>query len=969
MAFQNSLNDISSTRMSLSNNIFTPIEFKPVYSTPQFSDVNLVVNTLKTMEERRYKAADSMAKVNESIAKIGDLVNEKESSWLEGIKNDVVGSLQQDISNDNYGEAIFKAIQLPTQLLSRADVRGRIQANHDYQAFVNRILNDKTIDDDQRQYLLEHNQYNYYDKYAGETDDEAKANRQKDTLDRLKGIVVDRGQIVGGTTWKPTIDAISDVDLYKIMSEARRNVAVKKGGSEATYFKDAAGNFTSDPSLAAPGSAAYYEKSGTYEKITSEDLNKAIEAAIAATPGAESSLRRQFDVATWKHKKALAESNGKPVIDKSTDSLGRPLDYEQYIKRITDNFVSSAIYYNSTSSIKPLTGFTTGASKTSSGSNGSDSYTNDAYTASGRGEQTENAGMTAAQLKAGAELITGYFNDIIGEYKLGSYISADGNLKPNINYDAVANDAIRAVQKSNMPALEKFNKVQEIRRAQRQRNDFNSSYKKVTESLSGEARQMIDFAAIIEGGGTDINISNNNLVQDYNGLVDNMFTGKDGKQGDYLAITFEQDDKLGAAKFKQRIDNLRGESHHFDNSGYVSVSNNTIWVPKSAMYDYPLLMKTLIEESGLQNFWDSDVNFDIVDSQGNRVLGTGTRSPVNVPNQNIFAGLWQNITSLVGMGDNLPFDTDTGQTEVARSMYALYHTYDHNKWYYEDEIANASTSNFYSQPIIYGSTDVGSLLLSKNPGKWSDKNAATKYYNDQTLALATNLPLSQYQIKAGIGDNYNVDINNTNDRSKFSSLIGMLSKINGAIEPTSYIRDGKSGTRFKVNLSIDDDSDVNKGIISLAKELKINGKPVYDNGAISFTLQADELIDSEVNDAIANDPVYQIDTQIQNMRRQGITDYELSNGQKYHINNDGSMSLVTPEGRIIPVDTRVAYNAKIQDENYQDFEDVAKNISYGSLSSQEQVTLFNRYAASIGQRYNITDLEEIATKFQELFKK
>ena len=321
---------------------FTPVKFTPVQSTIQTPDVNILANSLKTMEQRRYTAAENMAKISTALGKIRELVhNDSETSdWLNELNENVSGGIQSLIDEGNYGQAIFQSIQTAADLLNRPDVQGRIKDNAAYEEFRKGVLSGD-YSDAQKRFLLDQpgNQYRHIDIYEGETDRTAIENRAKEAEQGIRP--GSAGKVIGSVTWAPSTYAIKEQDTNGFMARVLQQVGKTYGGGNSTiFYKDAAGNYTPDASQSVDGLWYYQRSTGGYEALDRNKLRSAIYNAFATNQEQDEWLRRQWEIGVWDNSKGNDN-----FINEFTDSHGHALSYEEYKDQVITRFANNAAYY------------------------------------------------------------------------------------------------------------------------------------------------------------------------------------------------------------------------------------------------------------------------------------------------------------------------------------------------------------------------------------------------------------------------------------------------------------------------------------------------------------------------------------------------------------------------------------------------------------------------------------------------
>lgn len=513
----NYTDDISVNRIALGNVGFNPIGFTPIYTTPQFSDVNLLNNTITKMENRRYKAAESMAKVDETLAKIGDLVNPEESEWLEGVKSQTSGELQNSINNGDYSRAIYDSIQLPSKILSRADVRGRIKAQQDYQKFIDDI--DKQVQSGNitsltADRLKDTNKYYYYDKYQGETDDTAKQNRD---MEQAEGIINNSVNAVGGSAWTPQNTYTKHYGLDAIVQEAYKFVSDDQGNSLSVTYLDANGNPTKDRSQSIDGQ--WYEQRGNkYQKLSADKLARAINQVIASNPAYGASLTQDYNDIVHKQNK-----EGDKFVDTYglTNKDGIRKSEEEYISDKVREFADLKKYnYNWTSYEQNAKAIEANNARqmalNAAGAASMDFGINDLI--------SSNNISFEFDITDGPKVALDGYTDAIN--KMLTIADKDGDGKAEVlesiikngkaNYKGKDYDFDAYVKSRRNAGLMSPQEEVQLRKYKTQYDDFKGYYDKLVSSVDNKGRQAIEFQNLVLN-------NDNNTDNIYNKEISKLF--------------------------------------------------------------------------------------------------------------------------------------------------------------------------------------------------------------------------------------------------------------------------------------------------------------------------------------------------------------------------------------------------------------------------------------------------------------
>lgn len=286
-------------------------------------DLNTLGNTFNTLEQGHKEAIKTASNLQAEMAKLE--LNEAENEW----RQQKISEIQQTIDNNtifgNSAAALDDIIVKASNLASDAGMIGRLQAQKDYTEFKNKIINDKTLTEDYKEYYLENNPYYY-----------------KDIVDEKTG------KVISGTKWNPNISPTAVVDLSSLISKGLQWAARESGSYNQVRWLDKNGNITTNPNEAFDGE--YYDDTTySFKKLDRNKIEAGIRAAIESTPGAKESLQQDYDVALWKHKKAVNATNGEyNIISDVTDDNGITLSPQQYLNKRISPALYAAEYYNTT---------------------------------------------------------------------------------------------------------------------------------------------------------------------------------------------------------------------------------------------------------------------------------------------------------------------------------------------------------------------------------------------------------------------------------------------------------------------------------------------------------------------------------------------------------------------------------------------------------------------------------------------
>lgn len=286
-------------------------------------DLNTLGNTFNTLEQGHKEAIKTASNLQAEMAKLD--LNEAENEW----RQQKISEIQQVVDDNtifgNSAAALDDIIIKAGNLASDAGMIGRLQAQKDYTEFKDKIIKDETLPEDYKEYFLEKNPYYYKDIVDEET-----------------------GKVISGTKWSPITSPTAVVDLSSLITKGLQWAAKESGSYNQVRWLDKNGNITTNPNEAFDGE--YYDDTTySFKKLDRNKIEAGIRAAIESTPGAKESLQQDYNVALWKHKKAVNATKGEyNIVSDVTDDNGITLSPQQYLNKRISPAIYAAEYYNTT---------------------------------------------------------------------------------------------------------------------------------------------------------------------------------------------------------------------------------------------------------------------------------------------------------------------------------------------------------------------------------------------------------------------------------------------------------------------------------------------------------------------------------------------------------------------------------------------------------------------------------------------
>lgn len=286
-------------------------------------DLNTLGNTFNTLEQGHKEAIKTASNLQAEMAKLD--LNEAENEWRQQKISEIQQTIDDNTIFGNSAAALDDIIIKAGNLASDAGMIGRLQAQKDYTEFKDKIIKDETLPEDYKEYFLEKNPYYY-----------------RDIIDEKTG------KVISGTKWNPNISPTAVVDLSSLITKGLQWAAKESGSYNQVRWLDKNGNITTNPNEAFDGE--YYDDTTySFKKLDRNKIEAGIRAAIESTPGAKESLQQDYNVALWKHKKAVNATNGEyNIVSDVTDDNGITLTPDQYLNKRISPALYAAEYYNTT---------------------------------------------------------------------------------------------------------------------------------------------------------------------------------------------------------------------------------------------------------------------------------------------------------------------------------------------------------------------------------------------------------------------------------------------------------------------------------------------------------------------------------------------------------------------------------------------------------------------------------------------
>ena len=556
-------------------------------------DLNTLGNTFNTLEQGHKEAIKTVSNLQAEMAKLE--LNEAENEW----RQQKISEIQQTIDNNtifgNSAAALDDIIVKAGNLASDAGMIGRLQAQKDYTEFKNKIINDKTLPEDYKEYYLENNPYYY-----------------KDIVDEKTG------KVISGTKWNPNISPTAVVDLSSLISKGLQWAARESGSYNQVRWLDKNGNPTTNPNEVFDGEY-YDDTTHSFEKLDRSKIEAGIRAAIESTPGAKESLQQDYDIALWKHKKAINATKGKyNIVSDVTDDNGITLSPQQYLNKRISPALYAAEYYNTTrkttygNGLKTYKAAEQAAETAKKNAELDDEYIKSLNRTSDTKPITINYNMTA-ELMGEKQNIQ---NELYNLFK--NAVGRDVNIDmTNASTDGWKNTLTRAyltIKKNGATEQQLRDFKVKTNELIRKYDEITMNYDNLTKDLKEDDKYLVDYVSRMKNGGS----FNKDNPHDQKLLKD--IQAEFGDKGQYYDVSFNNIDEYNRAIQILNSNNENGFLGLGFNTGRKEIdgkSVNYIRLPKE-YYQNMLLLSNTVNAAVKGNI--DNITVQVLDSEYNPII-------------------------------------------------------------------------------------------------------------------------------------------------------------------------------------------------------------------------------------------------------------------------------------------------------------------------------------------------------------
>lgn len=493
--------------------------YKDYAYTPKHN-LEEVAKTYDYLQQRHDLAIEKENLIQQKFAELD--LNSAEDEWRANKMNELQ-TMINDASIDGFkGYALNDIITQGTKMLTGADVRGRLKAQQQYKQYIEDLDKRTDLSEDYKNVFKEINTYSYQDKFD------------------------DNGNIIGGTDWKPTKKAVSEIPLINILKGGIELAAKDAGRSNITRFLDKNGKVITDPtSDNIFDGQVYNTTTNQWESLGRDKIIKGIQAYIETTPGIKASLKQDYDVAIYKQNKYGAN----PDVE---DKNGVTLSPEQYLQKRLEPGIQAAIYNRSYTTTTYGNGLATYKAALKAQQANAQKQLQDPYRLSGY--STEGTPITinydyAANLQTDKQNSTAKLNEIVKTIT-GKGIKQDMSNATSADWKNLIETT---VANSNLTPAEKSKLILESRKAIRKLEEANINYKELTKGITDETQlDALNFISKVNGSAEiDANTG-------YGKAVINEINSIFGDKGKYIRMTTDNEDYFNKMKSLISGNNING---------------------------------------------------------------------------------------------------------------------------------------------------------------------------------------------------------------------------------------------------------------------------------------------------------------------------------------------------------------------------------------------------------------------------
>lgn len=850
-------------------------------------DLNTLGNTFNTLEQGHKEAIKTASNLQAEMAKLE--LNEAENEW----RQQKISEIQQTIDNNtifgNSAAALDDIIVKAGNLASDAGMIGRLQAQKDYTEFKNKIINDKTLPEDYKEYYLENNPYYY-----------------KDIVDEKTG------KVISGTKWNPNISPTAVVDLSSLISKGLQWAARESGSYNQVRWLDKNGNPTTNPNEVFDGEY-YDDTTHSFEKLDRSKIEAGIRAAIESTPGAKESLQQDYDIALWKHKKAINATKGKyNIVSDVTDDNGITLSPQQYLNKRISPALYAAEYYNTTrkttygNGLKTYKAAEQAAETAKKNAELDDEYIKSLNRTSDTKPITINYNMTAELMGEKQNIQNELYN--LFKNAVGRDVNVD---MTNASTDGWKNTLTRAyltIKKNGATEQQLVDFRVKTNELIRKYDEITMNYDNLTKDLKEDDKYLVDYVNRMKNGGS----FNKDNPYDQKLLKD--IQAEFGDKGQYYDVSFNNTDEYNQAIQILNSNNENGFLGLGFNTGRKEIdgkSVNYIRLPKE-YYQNMLLLSNTVNAAVKGNI--DNITVQVLDSEYNPII------PQSQQDNDYKIPLYYNLNPIHNSG-------------VAISNLYLYNRYKKaadkkflnysNDFIKQQEKLNTVIDNYQEITIghqsLPGETNYQQLLLHQlNTGQIDNTEYNLRLKIDQE-------ELRRKIMSHGFGNNKMFTVEDDDGYGTFKEITNTKNREDEGNKIISAIGNGKAVFNSAHNPFFGSGTN-----ITIYPILDSNGNPT----GIPKTYFIPGLVNDEAQEAFENNPYTKASDHVAKMDAYGMT-ANLSEsgdtptlGAQQLIANGGNLFTYKNGNIEVNIDRKVAVDIY---DAMNEYIDIQNNFTQGNL--------------------------------------
>lgn len=787
-------------------------------------DLNTLGNTFNTLEQGHKEAIKTASNLQAEMAKLD--LNEAENEW----RQQKISEIQQVVDNNtvfgNSAAALDDIVIKAGNLASDAGMIGRLQAQKDYTDFKNRIINDKTLPEDYKEYFLEKNHYDYKDIVDEET-----------------------GKVISGTKWSPTTSPTTVIDLSSLISKGLQWAARESGSYNQVRWLDKNGNPTTNPNEVFDGEY-YDDTTHSFKKLDRSKIDAGIRAAIESTPGAKESLQQDYDIALWKHKKAIKATKGRyNIVDDITDDNGTTLSPRQYLNKRISPALYAAEYYNTTrkttygNGLKTYKAAEQAAETAKKNAELDDEYIKSLNRTSDTKPITINYNMTA-ELMGKKQNIQ---NDLYNLFKtaVGRDVNVDMTKASADGWKNTLNRAYLIFKNNGATEQQLIDFKVKSNELIREYNETTMNYDNLTKDLDENDKYLINYIDRMKNGGS----FNKDNPYDQKLLKD--IQAEFGDKGQYYDVSFNNIDEYNRAIQILNSNNENGFLGLGFNTGRKEIdgkSVNYIRLPKE-YYQNMLLLSNTVNAAVKGNI--DNITVQVLDSEYNPII------PKSQQDNSYVTSPYNSTSQIYDFESNYSHKYLYNVYRKAADKKFLNYSNDFIK---QQEKLNTVIDNYQEITIghqsLPGETNYQQLLLHQlNTGQIDEKEYRLRLNIDQE-------ELRRKTIAHGFGNTKMFAVEDDDQYGTFREITNTKDREDKGNEIVSAVGNGRAVFNSAHNPFFGTGTN-----ITIYPKLDSNGKPT----GIPKTYFIPGLVNDEAQEAFENNPYTKASDHVAKMDIYGMT--------------------------------------------------------------------------------------------------